>query len=100
MLHLEITEVELIHRNFANNDYQQDSRVLYTFVSKKSIGQLLDISPKQIIFLKNFSLIIFIYLRMVYYQNSKPLEIQGSVNITLNWLHKTILHLRHVFQIS
>ena len=26
--HLEITEVVLIHCNFVNNDYQQDSRVL------------------------------------------------------------------------
>ena len=29
--HLKITEVVLIHCNIANNDYQQDSRVLYTF---------------------------------------------------------------------
>ena len=43
---LEITEVVLIHCNIANNDYQQDSRVLYTFVPNKSFGQLLDISPK------------------------------------------------------
>ena len=26
--HLEITEVVLVHCNIANNDYQQDSRVL------------------------------------------------------------------------
>ena len=43
---LEITEVVLIHCNIANNDYQQDSRVLYTFVPNKSFGQWLDISPK------------------------------------------------------
>ena len=30
--HLEITEVVLIHCNTVNNDYSQDSRVLYTFV--------------------------------------------------------------------
>ena len=30
--HLEITEVVLVHCNIVNNDYQQDSRVLYTFV--------------------------------------------------------------------
>ena len=28
--HLEITEVVLIHCNIVNNDYHQDSRVLYT----------------------------------------------------------------------
>ena len=32
---LEITEIVLVHCNIANNDYQQDFRVLYTFVSNK-----------------------------------------------------------------
>ena len=52
--HLEIAEVVLVHCNIVNNDYQQDSRVLYTFVPNKSFGQLLDISPKHFIFLKAF----------------------------------------------
>ena len=47
--HLEITEV-IFHCNAVNNDYQKDSRVLYTFVPNKSFGQLLDISPKNFIF--------------------------------------------------
>ena len=38
---LEIIEVVLIHCNIVNNDYQQDSRVLYIFVSNKPFGQLL-----------------------------------------------------------
>ena len=46
---LEITEVVLIHCNIINNDYQQDSGVLYTFVPNKSFCQLLDISPKNFI---------------------------------------------------
>ena len=40
MPHLEINEVVLVHCNIANNNYQQDSRVLYTFVPKKSFGSL------------------------------------------------------------
>ena len=52
MPHLGITEVVLIHCNIVDNDYQQDSRVLYIFVSNKSFGQLLDISLKNFIFLK------------------------------------------------
>ena len=47
---LESIEVALVHHNIANNDYQQDSRVLYTFVPNKSSGQLLNISPKNSIF--------------------------------------------------
>ena len=30
--HFEITEVVLVHFKSVNNDYQQDSRVLYKFV--------------------------------------------------------------------
>ena len=44
--YLEITEVVLTHCNTVNNDYLQDSRVLYTLVPNKSFGQLLDISRK------------------------------------------------------
>ena len=36
--HLEITEVVLVHYNIVNNDYHQDSRVLYSFVSNKPFG--------------------------------------------------------------
>ena len=48
--HLEINEVLLVHCNVVNSDYQQDSRVLYTFVPNKSSGQLLDISSRNFIF--------------------------------------------------
>ena len=49
MPRLEITEVVLIHCNIVNNNFQQDTRVLYSFVPNKSFGQLLDISPKKFI---------------------------------------------------
>ena len=42
--HLEVNEVELAHCDIVNNDYQQDSRVLYRFAPNKSFGQLLDMS--------------------------------------------------------
>ena len=46
---LEITEVVLKHCNTANNSYQQNSRVLYTFVPNKLFCQLLNISPESFI---------------------------------------------------
>ena len=46
--HLEVTTVILVYCNKVNNNYQQDSRVLYKFVPNKLFGQLLDISPKYI----------------------------------------------------
>ena len=53
--HLEITEVVLVHCNIVNNDYQQDSRVLCTFVPNKPFASLLEISPTNSIFLKAFN---------------------------------------------
>ena len=38
--HLEIDETGLVNCNIVNNDYQQDSRVLHTFVPNKSLGQV------------------------------------------------------------
>ena len=38
--HIEFTEAALVHRNIIISDYQQDSTVLYIFVSNKSSGQL------------------------------------------------------------
>ena len=35
---LQITEVVLAHCDIVNNDYQQYSRVLYTFVPNKPFG--------------------------------------------------------------
>ena len=55
MSHLAITEVVLVHCDIVKNDYQQDSRVLYTFGPNKSFGSLLEISPTNHIFLKTFN---------------------------------------------
>ena len=82
-LYLEITEVVLVHCNIVNNDYQQDSRILYTFVLNKSFGQLLDILSKNFIFLKTFNS-EFSYVEAWFTnQNYKPLEIEDEINITL-----------------
>ena len=48
--HLEINEIVLVYYNIVKNNYQQDSRVLYTFVPNKSFVQLLDISSKNLYF--------------------------------------------------
>ena len=81
--YLEINEVVLIHCNVVYNSYQQNSRVLYTFVPNKSFGQLLNISPENFIFLKTFDS-EFSYIEVWFTEkNSNPLEIEDKVNITL-----------------
>ena len=79
MPHLEVTEVVLVHCNIVNNDDQQDSRVLCTFVPNKSFAQLLDISPKSFIFLKTFNS-EFSYTEVwLTDQNFKLLEIEDKI---------------------
>ena len=39
VLYLEITELVSIHCNVLNNNYQQNSRALYKFVTNKSVNQ-------------------------------------------------------------
>ena len=82
-VHLEITEVALIHSNVFNNSYQQNSRVLYTFVPNKSLGQLLDTSPEDFIFSKVFKS-EFLYIEAQFTdRNSNALGIEDNINITL-----------------
>ena len=52
---LEITKVVLVYCNIVNNEYQKDSRVLYTFVSNKPFGSISEIFPRNHIFLKIFN---------------------------------------------
>ena len=74
--HLEITEVVLVHCDIVNNDYQQDSRVLYTFVPNKPFGSLLEISPTNHIFLKTFHSEYDEIKIWFTDRNSQPLEIE------------------------
>ena len=80
---LEITEKVLVDCNSVNSDYQKDSRVLYTFIPDKTFGQLLDISPKKVTFLKTFDP-EFPYIAVSFTdQNYKALEIEEKLSITL-----------------
>ena len=76
--HLEITEVVLVHCDIVNNDYQQDSKVLYTFGPNKLFGSLLEISPTNHIFLKTFNSKYDEIKVWFIDQNSQPLEIEDN----------------------
>ena len=65
---------KLLHVNNVNNDYQQDSRVLYTFVPNRPFGNLLEIRN-----LLEFQTIEAWFTD----QNTQPLEIEGRINLTL-----------------
>ena len=81
--HLEITEVVLVHFNIVNNDYQHDSRVLYTFVPNQPFDSLLEISTRNHMHLKTFKS-EFESSRVKFTdQNGQPLEVEDQINLTL-----------------
>ena len=75
--------MKLLESTKSDNYIQQDSRVLYTFVPNKPFGQLLDISPKNLILLKTFNSAFLCIELWFTDQNSKPLEIEHKTNIIL-----------------
>ena len=81
--HLEVVESVLVHCNLVNNDYQQDSRILYTFVPNKPFGSLLEISPTNHIFLKTFNSELPEINIWFTDQASKPLEVEDKINLTM-----------------
>ena len=66
-----------------NNDYQQDSRVLYSFLPNKSFDSFLEISPSNHIFLKTFNSEDNEIIVWFTDQNSNPLEIEDRINLTM-----------------
>ena len=66
-----------------NNEYQRNSRILYTFVPNKPFGPLLGISPTNHIFLKAFNSEYNETEVRFTDQNSKPLEMENRLNLTM-----------------
>ena len=80
--HVEVAELVLVHCNLVKNDYQQDSRILYTFVPDKTFGSLLEISPANHIFLKTFNS-EFQEIKIWFTdETSKPLEVEDKINVS------------------
>ena len=73
----------MVHYNIVNNDYQQDSRVVYTFIPNKQFGSLLEISPTNHMFLKIFNSEYDEIKVCLPDQNSQQLEIEDRINLTM-----------------
>ena len=80
---LESFEIILIHWNLVNDNYQQASKVLLTFVPNKQFGELITIVPHSLTMLNTanaeFSSIEVWFTD----ENSKKLEIEDNVNMDL-----------------
>ena len=75
---LETVQTVLVHCNLVDNDYQRDSRILYSFVPDKDFGNILSIHPSEFIWLKTFKS-EFDYIEVWFSdQDSTPLEIEDK----------------------
>ena len=80
---LKSVEVLLVHCNLLNNNYQQASKVLFTFVPNKQFGQLINIASCSLTMLSTTNT-KFSFIEVCFTdQNSEPIEIEDSVNLTL-----------------
>ena len=80
---IESVDVVLVHYNLVDNDYQQACKVLFTFVPNKQFGQLINLSPHSLRMLNRTSTKFLSIEVWFTYQNSKPMEVEDNVNMTL-----------------
>ena len=80
---LEEVEVVLVQCNLVDNQYQQQSEVLYTFTPNKSYAYLLNVEPSNLVFLKTYNTEFDEIIITFTDQNGKPLEIRDKVHLTL-----------------
>ena len=80
---LDQIEYVLLHCNLVQNDYLQNSKLLYEFVPDKKFGQLISVKPPVFIQCKT-SDTIFDYIEIWFAdQNNKSLQIRDEVSVTL-----------------
>ena len=80
---LEVFEKVLVQCNLADNQYQQNSEVLYTFIPNKSYAYLLNVELSNLVFLKTYKTVFDEIIVRFADQNDRPLEIEYKVSLTL-----------------
>ena len=80
---LESVEVALVHCNLVNNNYQQTSKVLFTFGPNKKFGQLINIAPHSLTMLSTTNTELSSIEVWFTDQNSKPLKMEDNVSLAL-----------------
>ena len=80
---LESVKVVLVHCNLVKNDYQNTSKVLFSFVSNEQFGQLINISPHSLTMMNTVNTEFSLVQVWFTDQTSKALEIEDNVSLTL-----------------
>ena len=80
---LESVEIVLVHCKLVKNDYEHTSKVLFSFVSNKQFGQLINIPPHSLTKMNTVNT-EFSFVEVWFTgQASKALEIEDNINLTL-----------------
>ena len=80
---LKVVEGVLVQCNLLDNQYQQKSEVIYTFMPNKSYSYLLNVEPSNLVFLKTSNTELNKVIILFTNQNGRPLEIEGKVYLSL-----------------
>ena len=80
---LQSVEVVLVHFNLVKNDYQHPSKVLFTLAPNKEFGQSINISPHALTMMNTVNTEYSSVEVWFTDQNSKTLEIEDNINLTL-----------------
>ena len=81
---LEEVELVLVQCNLVDNQYQQNSEVLYTFTANKSYAYLLNVEPSNLVILKTCNTEFDEMIKIFRDQNGRPLEIEDNFNLLIN----------------
>ena len=79
---LESVHSVLLHCNVVQNDYLQNSKLLYTFVPDKGFGKLLSMQPKALLIQSKTTDSIFDHIEIWFTdQSNNSLQIEDSVSV-------------------
>ena len=80
---LEVVEVVLVQCKLVDNQYQQKSEILYTFIPNKFCAYLLYVEPSNLVSLKTCNTAFDKMIITSTDQNGRPLEIEDNVDLGL-----------------
>ena len=80
---LEVVEVGIVQCNLADNEYQQKSEILHTSRLNKCYAYLLNVEPRNLVFLKNYNAEFDEIIITFADQNETPFEVEDTVNLKL-----------------
>ena len=82
---LDVVEVFLVKCNLVDNQQQQTYEVLYTFTTNKSYSYLLNVKPRNLVFLKTYNTDFDENIITFTDQNSRLLEINRNANLIFGY---------------